>query len=406
MKKFKRIAAMVLLTFSCIAYATNSYAASDGESPQYTKIGDYSNSGEAGINPMQQGISNCHFYTWGRVFEMHGISMGKGVLSWQREYVLHTEPKAHSVALWGDKSHTGHSAYVEDVNGSQITFSEGGYRGGYNYTSTSYENFKNWALDGSPLLGFIYFDESETPPATDDLTISITTADEVTTTNAIVRGEVSYTGEKPSEYGLYLGTSKKNMSKVASDSRPDFNLNPYPIWYDINAEANIILEPNTTYYWRCYAIQSGREIQSGVKSFKTKKSGDKASVKTTTVDEITSSNAVVRGEVSYTGAKPSEYGIYFGKSTSKMTKVACDSTPDFDLNPYPIWYDLNVEAGLTLTPDTKYYWKCYVIQNGKEYKGSTKHFTTTESSNSDAENGENFSGGGGSFGGGGGGGRF
>ena len=44
-----------------------------------------------------------------------------------------------------------------------------------------------------------------------------------------------------------------------------------------------------------------------------------------------------------------------------------------------MWYDLNDEAGLYLDSNTKYYWQCYAIVNGKEYKGEIKSFTTLNS---------------------------
>lgn len=108
-------------------------------------------------------------------------------------------------------------------------------------------------------------------------------------------------------------------------------------------------------------------------------SGDNNSVivKTTIADTITSSNAVVRGNVSYNGNRPSEAGIYFGTSPDNMSKVAKD-TIEHNKNPFDMWYDLNSEAGQYLNSGTTYYWQCYAIVNGIETKGDIKSFTTID----------------------------
>lgn len=105
------------------------------------------------------------------------------------------------------------------------------------------------------------------------------------------------------------------------------------------------------------------------------RNSNSVTVNTTVADSITESNAIVRGKVSYSGQKPSEVGIYFGTSEGNMTKVANDYI-NHNKNPFDMWYDLNDEVGLFLDSNTKYYWQCYAIINGKEYKGEVKSFTT------------------------------
>lgn len=50
------------------------------------------------------------------------------------------------------------------------------------------------------------------------LSISTGGADSVTSNNATVRGTAAYSGTRPSEVGLYFGTSPNNMNKVARDT--------------------------------------------------------------------------------------------------------------------------------------------------------------------------------------------
>jgi len=68
------------------------------------------------------------------------------------------------------------------------------------------------------------------------LSISTGGADSVTLNNATVRGTAAYSGTRPSEVGLYFGTSPNNMNKVARDTI-SHNKNPFDIWYDLNSEA-------------------------------------------------------------------------------------------------------------------------------------------------------------------------
>ena len=198
----------------------------------------------------------------------------------------------------------------------------------------------------------------------------------ISQTNATVYGSVSYSGTRPSEVGIYFGTSADSLRKVATD-KINHNKNPFDMWYDLNDEAGQYLTANTTYYYQCYAIQNGTEYKGGINSFKTSES-DRANISVTTgnADSITSGNATVRGSASYSGARPSEVGLYFGTSPDNMAKVARDSI-NHNKNPFDIWYDLNSEAGQYLSANTTYYYKIYGIQNGVEVTGEIKSFTTS-----------------------------
>ena len=100
------------------------------------------------------------------------------------------------------------------------------------------------------------------------LSISTGGADSVTLNNATVRGTAAYSGTRPSEVGLYFGTSPNNMNKVARDTI-SHNKNPFDIWYDLNSEAGQYLNAGTTYYYKVYGIQNGNETCGDVKSFTT-----------------------------------------------------------------------------------------------------------------------------------------
>lgn len=213
-------------------------------------------------------------------------------------------------------------------------------------------------------------------PPKSDISVNTLDARNISQTNATVYGSASYSGTRPSEVGLYFGTSSGNLKKVAHESI-NFTKNPFDIWYDLNDEAGQYLSPGITYYYQFYAIQNGTETRGGINSFTTV-APESANMSVTTggADSITATNATVRGGASYSGTRPSEVGLYFGTSPDNMTIVARDYI-DFKKNPFDIWYDLNSEAGQYLSANTTYYYRIYGIQNGVEIDGETKSFTTS-----------------------------
>lgn len=217
-----------------------------------------------------------------------------------------------------------------------------------------------------------------------EIAVSTIGVEEVTESNAIVNGRVTKpNGITIPTCGLYFGTSPSALEKVAEEKVSDAaNANDgwFKIFYDLNSDLYISLEPGTTYYWQNYVIYDDREFKSDINSFTTKKAN--ISVDSTLATEVTSSNAVVNGTVYRpTGLYIEKCGIYFGKSESSMKKVAEDSlSRDCEASLYPdyfvMFFDLNDEAGQVLSAHTRYYWQCYVICNGREIRGNINSFTT------------------------------
>ncbi|MBQ7574675.1 MAG: S8 family serine peptidase [Clostridia bacterium] len=217
---------------------------------------------------------------------------------------------------------------------------------------------------------------SPVEPIPSDTTVTTTEAVNITYSNATVYGRVSYSGAKPTEVGIYFGTSPNNMNKVAKDTYITHNKNPFDMWYDINSDAGLTLSDNTTYYWQCYAITDGIEIKGDIRSFVTQGGlSDILNITTGIADSFYNDNATVHGSASYSGSKPTEVGLYFGTSQNKMSKVAKDISITHNKNPFDIWYDLNSEANIHLKSGTRYYYQIYGIQNGKEVKGTINSFT-------------------------------
>ena len=92
-------------------------------------------------------------------------------------------------------------------------------------------------------------------------------ASNVSQTNAQLNASISYSGNHPSEVGVYFGNSTDSMRKVGSDAI-NHNKNPFDMWYSLN-KYGVTLSPGTTYYYKMYAIMDGREVTSNVQSFTT-----------------------------------------------------------------------------------------------------------------------------------------
>lgn len=88
------------------------------------------------------------------------------------------------------------------------------------------------------------------------------------------------------------------------------------------------------------------------------------------VSNVSETNAQINANL--TGLNISSSGFYIGTSTSSMKKVAENKGGYVE----KIWYDMNKWYG-TLTPNTKYYYKLYIVVSGKEYTTSVGNFTTT-----------------------------
>lgn len=92
-------------------------------------------------------------------------------------------------------------------------------------------------------------------------------ASNVSQTNAQLNASISYSGNHPSEVGVYFGNSAGSMRKVGSDAI-NHNKNPFDMWYSLN-KYGVTLSAGTTYYYKMYAIMDGREVTSSVQSFTT-----------------------------------------------------------------------------------------------------------------------------------------
>jgi len=98
---------------------------------------------------------------------------------------------------------------------------------------------------------------------------------------------------------------------------------------------------------------------------------------------VGSTNAVLAQQINKpVGVGVSKVGIILYNSAGTLIKDY-SSTPssNYASNSYfYVWYDVNGEIGVTLTPNTTYKYLFYVVINGTTYKSGTYSFTTTPTS--------------------------
>ena len=205
--------------------------------------------------------------------------------------------------------------------------------------------------------------------------VSVTTkgADSITQTSAIVRGNVSVSDGKATECGMYLGTSSSNLSFLGSDS---INSSDMPFYYSTSKYGRT-LTAGTTYYYQAYAVVNGTTYWGKIKSFTTEIDNPLSiSVTTKGADSITQTSAIVRGNVSVSGGKATECGMYLGTSSSNLSFLGSDSINSSDM---PFYYSTS-KYGRTLMPGTTYYYRAYAVVDGATYWGDPNAFTTEASS--------------------------
>lgn len=235
----------------------------------------------AATNPYSGGYYNCTWAAWQYAYERAGVALPGftgNAIGWYdgakaKGYTVSSVPREKSIAVWsGGSGNMGHVAYVDKVSGNRIYVYEGGYG-----SVGKHEGWVNASgireYTKQTLKGYIYLGAATSVPTT--ITVSTDTADGITKSNAVLHGTVKKnSSQKVTSCGIYLGTSSANMTKrntetVSSAANASNNGTQFNIWYNLNSELGITLNPSTTYYYKIYAVYAGKEYTGAVKSFTT-----------------------------------------------------------------------------------------------------------------------------------------
>ncbi len=255
-------------------------------------------------------------------------------------------PKVGDIALFHWKGASGtwnHVGIVYKVDSSKIYYVDGnGTSGGYN---NSYVTTHTLSRTSSEIAGYIrpaYSGSGGT--VSSSITLKSASYTNLKENSVQVRGTCQYSGIRPSEVGLYFGTSPDNMKKVDSD-QINHTKNPFDIWYDRSG-----LTPGTTYYWRLYALVNGKTVwnSDGVQSFRTPGTAPvknyTLSFQTNRGSSISPVTKTAGTSVSLSGYTPSRTGYTFAGwySDSSLTKQVTSVTLNSNMTVYARWLENEV----------------------------------------------------------------
>lgn len=246
---------------------------------------------QANIYP--NGNANCTAYVWQRTYDKLGISLpGWGnAQEWyynakNQGYPVSDTPKADYIVVYGKTSNNaspGHVAYVESVSGNKMTFSEGGYKGGYHkgtmnwvkkggYTDCGYG--KGWSRQ---CLGYINpkkGSSSTSKPTQKSPSVSVKGASSITNSSA----RIDFTANNPSRVtiktvGVQIRKKGDSSWKTKSEAMNSsyVNASSVPMWWTVGSgkEVNMALSSGTTYEYRAYVVYNGNNYYSSTASFTT-----------------------------------------------------------------------------------------------------------------------------------------
>ena len=191
-----------------------------------------------------------------------------------------SEPAANALAVWEFNSSSdagykkyGHVAFVESVNGDNVTVTEGGCKG-YSYNghtgviNRTKSKSQMATLGGcSGFYGYIYL-TNNAPTISEEWTAS---AKDITETNATLSARYTVGSKVQFQYaGCNIFDANGNMIAQAGENT-GVNNTYINIWYDINSETHekLSLQPGTTYKYQFYATYGGVDHFSPMYSFNT-----------------------------------------------------------------------------------------------------------------------------------------
>ncbi len=198
-------------------------------------------------------------------------------------------------------------------------------------------------------------------------TLTNTGTSGITQTSARINAKIS-PGVVVEEAGFFFGTSKSNMTK----KKESVNCYTETVWYDLGTgKWWNKLSPGTKYYYQLYVVINGTTYKTEISSFTTA-NAESFSLNNTAVTNLSTTSATINAKLS-PGKTIEKAGFYFGTSSSNLTK----KTENVGKYTETVWYDLGTGKWCgALTPNTKYYYRFFVVIDGVEYKSSLTSFTT------------------------------
>lgn len=212
-------------------------------------------------------------------------------------------PTVGAIAITNGNSAYGHVAYVEAVNGNNITTLNGGYEDGSHIgriTSTPAEQGVRgyWVPNGGGTI------EVSLSWSNSDCQYDTTNAYMYIEADTNVSGSFTEAGLTVwNEAGGVVGTKSENPGVTGT------HLN---VWYNLTNELGIVLQPGTNYKYQFHTVFNGKRYESSVMSFRTNGQTENSWTKELSIDNW------VYGETAKTPSATAKYGtVVYTYSTEK-----------------------------------------------------------------------------------------
>ena len=274
-------------------------------------------------------------------------------------------PTVGAIAITNGNSSAGHVAYVEAVNGNNITTLNGGFEDGSHIeriTSTPAEQGVRgyWVPNGGTV----------TPPV--EVSLSWGNSDcQWDTTNAYmyIEADTNVSGSF-TEAGITVWDEAGQVVATKSEN-PGVSGTHLNVWYNITDETGVVLQPGTNYTYQFHTVFNGTRYESSVMNFRTNGQATNAWTQELSVSDWTygetanAPSASARyGNVvytysteengTYTSEVPQAAGTYYVKATVVATDqyTGLEAVKEFHIEKavpeYTVPTDLTMVYGDTL----------------------------------------------------------
>jgi len=188
-------------------------------------------------------------------------------------------------------------------------------------------------------------------------------------TDASIGQQIDVDGGECTEAGMYL--YDKDGNELGSSGGEYY----YRVYFKINEELGVQLEPGTKYKYKFYAIVNGDTYWGKEGSFKTKEETNTPTVNFSKWENgnytyIRDTDASIGQQIDVYDGECTEAGMYlYDKDGNELGSSGGEYY-------YRVYFKINEELGVELEPGTKYKYKFYAVVNGKTYWGKEGSFKT------------------------------
>lgn len=259
-------------------------------------------------------------------------------------------PTVGAIAITQGNSEYGHVAYVEAVNGNNITTLNGGYGDGsriYRIIGTASEQkiLGYWSPNGTPSTEVsLSFSADRCEPDQSNVFV-------YTEANTNVSGSFTEAGVTLWDENNQVVAKKSEATSVSGTK--------LKIYYNITNETGVVLQSGTNYKYQLYTVFNGKRYETTVKTFKTLGQASNAWTSDLTMEDWTygetakiPSISAKYGNVVYTYStekngnysanKPKDAGTYYVKATVAATEeyTGLESVKEFHIRKAVPSYDM------------------------------------------------------------------